>query len=222
LLAQKSFLSLVTAGFFWRTTLQHFWHLFHGVFTAIFSMTTTGCTKIFVQPVILTSLFFHVLFFLPTAPRTMMANDAQEETSCDAKRRVQQFIKGTIEMQNDDRFKGLMELMLPGAQQIWNALYDLPTNTQVTYEDTLSRVIYDSANHHYSNTIPHDRCPLLLFVSGVTSISDTFGVCEAHEKKLHSIFHPIIYAAMTGCSKSQCKARLPSLSRPIVIHRKQR
>jgi hypothetical protein len=58
-------------------------------------------------------------------------------------------------MQNDDRFKGLMELMLPGMQQIWNALYDLPTNIQVTYEDTLSHVIYDSANHHYSNTI----CP---------------------------------------------------------------
>jgi hypothetical protein len=37
----------------------------------------------------------------------MMANDAQEETSRDAKRRVQHFIKGTIEMQNDDRFKGL-------------------------------------------------------------------------------------------------------------------
>ena len=36
-----------------------------------------------------------------------MANDAQEETSHDTKRRVQQFIKGTIEMQNDDRFKGL-------------------------------------------------------------------------------------------------------------------
>jgi hypothetical protein len=28
----------------------------------------------------------------------------QEETSRDAKRRVQQFIKRTIEMQNDDRF----------------------------------------------------------------------------------------------------------------------
>jgi hypothetical protein len=69
-------------------------------------------------------------------------------------------------MQNDDRFKGLMELMLPGVQQIWNALYDLPTDAQVTYEDTLSRVIYDSANHHYSNTIPHDRCPLLLFIRG--------------------------------------------------------
>jgi hypothetical protein len=62
--AQKSFSSLVTAGVFWRTTLQHFWHLFHGV-----------------------------LFFPLTAPCTMMANDAQEETSCDAKRRVQQFIK---------------------------------------------------------------------------------------------------------------------------------
>jgi hypothetical protein len=37
----------------------------------------------------------------------MMDNDAQEETSCDTKRRVQQFIKETIEMQNDDRFKGL-------------------------------------------------------------------------------------------------------------------
>jgi hypothetical protein len=149
---------------------------------------------------------FHVLFFLPTAPRIMMANDAQEETRCDAKRRVQQFIKGTIEMKNDERFKGLMELMLPGVQQIQNALYDLPTDTQVMYEDTLSRVIYDSANHHYSNTIPHDHCPLLLLVSGVTSISDTFGVCEAYKKKLHSIFHPIIYAAMTGCSKSRCKA----------------
>jgi hypothetical protein len=65
--------------------------------------------------------------------------------------------KGTIEMQNDDRFKGLMELMLPGMQQIWNALYDLPTNVQVTYEDTLSHVIYDSANHHYSNTIHPSR-----------------------------------------------------------------
>jgi poly-D-alanine transfer protein DltD len=72
-----------------------------------FPVTTTGCTKIFVQPVILTSLFFHVLFFLPTALLTMMANDAQEETSHDMERRVQQFIKGTIEMQNDDRFKGL-------------------------------------------------------------------------------------------------------------------
>jgi hypothetical protein len=61
-------------------------------------------------------------------------------------------------MQNDDRFfKGLMELMLPGMQQIWNALYDLPTNIQVTYEDTLSHVIYDSANHHYSNTIRPSR-----------------------------------------------------------------
>jgi hypothetical protein len=153
-----------------------------------------------------TSLFFHVPFFLLTALCTMMANDAQEETSHDAERRLQQFIKGTIEMQNDDRFKGLMELMLPGTQQIRNALYDLPTNAQVTYEDTLSCVVYDSANHHYSNTIPHDHCPLLLLVSGVTSISDTFGVCEAYEKKLHSIFHPIIYAAMTGCSKSRCKA----------------
>jgi hypothetical protein len=72
-----------------------------------FPGTTTGCTKIFVQLVILTSLFFHVLFFPLTAPRPMMANDAQEETSRDAQRRVQQFIKGTIEMQNDDRFKGL-------------------------------------------------------------------------------------------------------------------
>jgi hypothetical protein len=67
--------------------------------------------------------------------------------------------KGTIEMQNDDRFKGLMELMLPGMQQIWNALYDLPTNIQVTYEDTLSHVIYDSASksslqqHHPPLTI---------------------------------------------------------------------
>ena len=83
-----------------------------GIFFMVFSLqffpvTTTGCTKIFVQPVILTSLFFHVLFFPPTAPRAMMANDAQEETSHDTKRRVQQFIKGTIEMQNDDRFKGL-------------------------------------------------------------------------------------------------------------------
>jgi hypothetical protein len=67
----------------------------------------TGCTNNFVQPVILTSLFFHVLFFPATALRAMMANDAQEETSHDAKRRVQQFIMGTIEMQNDDRFKGL-------------------------------------------------------------------------------------------------------------------
>jgi hypothetical protein len=83
-----------------------------GIFFMVFSLqffpvTMTGCMKIFVQPVILTSLFFHVLFFPPTAPHPMMANDAQEETSCDAKRRVQQFIKGTIEMQNDDRFKGL-------------------------------------------------------------------------------------------------------------------
>jgi hypothetical protein len=97
----------VTTGFFWRTTFQHFWHLFHGVFTAIFPVTTTGCMKNFVQPVILTSLFFHVLFFPPIAPRAMMANDAQEETSHDTERRVQQFIKGTIEMQNDDRFKEL-------------------------------------------------------------------------------------------------------------------
>jgi Na+/melibiose symporter-like transporter len=83
-----------------------------GVFSLVFSLqffpvTTTGCTKNFVQPVILTSLFFHVLFFPPTAPCAMMANDAQEETSCDTKRRVQQFIKGTIEMQNDERFNGL-------------------------------------------------------------------------------------------------------------------
>ncbi len=120
----------------------------------------------------------------------MMANDAQEETSHDTKRRVQQFIKGTIKMQNDDRFKGLMELMFPGMQQFRNALYNLLTNAQVMHEDTLSRVIYDSANHHYSNTIPHDCCPLCLLVSGVTSLSNTFGVCEAYKKKLHSIFHP--------------------------------
>jgi len=135
---KKLFVTRDRWGVFWRTTLQHFWRLFHRVFTALFPVTTTGCVKIFTQPVILTSLFFHVLFFPPTAPHAMMADDAQEEASHDAERRVQKFIKGTIEMQNDDRFKGLMELRLCGTQQIRNASYDLPTDAQVTYEDMLS------------------------------------------------------------------------------------
>jgi hypothetical protein len=53
----------------------------------------------------------HILFSMFFSSRqqqcAMMANDAQEETSHDTKRRVQQFIKGTIEMQNDDRLQGL-------------------------------------------------------------------------------------------------------------------
>jgi uncharacterized membrane protein len=94
-------------GFFGEQPFSIFVIFFMVFSLQFFPVTTTGCTKIFVQPVILTFIFYHVLFFLPTAPHTMMANDAQEETSRDAKRRVQQFNKGTIEMQNDDRFKGL-------------------------------------------------------------------------------------------------------------------
>jgi hypothetical protein len=97
----------MTAGIFLENNPSAFLASFSWCFHCNFPVTATSCTKNFVQLVILTSLFFHVLFFLPTALCAMMANDAQEETSRDTKRRVQQFIKGTIEMQNDDRFKGL-------------------------------------------------------------------------------------------------------------------
>jgi Na+/melibiose symporter-like transporter len=80
-------------GFFGEQPFSIFGIFFMVFLLQFFPVTTTGCTKIFVQPVILTSLFFHLLFFPLTAPHAMMANDAQEETSRDAERRVQQFIK---------------------------------------------------------------------------------------------------------------------------------